>query len=78
MKAEDTSGHRMHAEAGIVSEQTADALNAIERAGGRIVAVGSTSLRLVESATGEDGVIRPFMGKPRSSSRPATGSGPSM
>ncbi len=63
VKAEDTSGHRMHAEAGSVSEQTADALNAIKRAGGRIVAVGSTSLRLVESATGEDGVIRPFDGE---------------
>ena len=53
----------MHAEAGSVSEQTADALNTIKRAGGRIVAVGSTSLRLVESATGEDGVIRPFDGE---------------
>ncbi len=63
VKVEDTSGHRMHSEAGSVSEETADALNATRRAGGRIVAVGSTSLRLLESATGGDGIIRPFDGE---------------
>jgi S-adenosylmethionine:tRNA ribosyltransferase-isomerase len=63
VKADDTSGHRMHAEAGSVSAETAAALNAVHRAGGRIVAVGSTALRLLESATGEDGVIRPFTGE---------------
>jgi S-adenosylmethionine:tRNA ribosyltransferase-isomerase len=63
VKAADTSGHRMHAEAGSVSAATATALNAARRAGGRIVAVGSTSLRLIESASGEDGVIRPFSGE---------------
>lgn len=52
----------MHAEWGSVGAATADALNAVHAAGGRIVAVGTTSLRLVESATGEDGVIRPFCG----------------
>jgi S-adenosylmethionine:tRNA ribosyltransferase-isomerase len=62
VKAEDTSGHKMHAEGGSVSEATADALNEARRAGGRVVAVGSTSLRLLESATGEDGIIRPFTG----------------
>jgi len=62
VKTDDTAGHRMHAEWGVVSEETADALNAARRAGGRIVAVGTTSLRLLESASGEDGVIRPFSG----------------
>src|SRR6266849_1497156 len=57
VKAADTAAHRMHAERGGVTPQTADALNRVRRAGGRIVAVGSTSLRLVESASGHDGVI---------------------
>ena len=52
VKADDTAGHRMHAEWGSVSAETAAALNAVRRAGGRIVAVGSTSLRLLESASG--------------------------
>ena len=63
VKADDTSAHRMHAEAGSVSAETAEALNAVHRAGGRIVAVGSTSLRLIEAATGDDGVIRAFTGE---------------
>lgn len=63
VKADDTSGHRMHAEWGEVSRETADALNAVKAAGGRIVTVGSTSTRLIESAAGEDGVIRPFVGE---------------
>src|SRR4029077_20003261 len=58
VKADDISGHRMHAEAGSVSAETAAVLNAVHRGGGRVVAVGSTALRLLESATGEDGVIR--------------------
>jgi S-adenosylmethionine:tRNA ribosyltransferase-isomerase len=58
--ADDTSGHTMHAEWGNVDVATAEALNAARQRGGRIVAVGSTSLRLLESAAGEDGVIRPF------------------
>jgi S-adenosylmethionine:tRNA ribosyltransferase-isomerase len=62
VKVEDTADHKMHAEHGTVSAETADALNAIRRAGGRIVAVGSTALRLLESASGEDGVIHPFAG----------------
>jgi S-adenosylmethionine:tRNA ribosyltransferase-isomerase len=62
VKAEDTVDHRMHAETGTVSEETADALNAIRRAGGRIVAVGSTSLRILESAADDQGAIRPFTG----------------
>jgi len=62
VKTEDTADHKMHAESGSVSEETAAALNAVRRAGGRIVAVGSTSLRLLESASGDDGIIRQFTG----------------
>jgi len=62
VKADDTADHKMHSEWGEVSAETADALNAVHAAGGRIVCVGTTSLRLLESATGEDGVIRPFHG----------------
>jgi S-adenosylmethionine:tRNA ribosyltransferase-isomerase len=58
----DTADHKMHAEEGSVSEGAAAALNEVRRAGKRIVAVGSTSLRLLESATGDDGTIRPFNG----------------
>lgn len=60
VKVEDTSEHRMHAEWGTVSEATAGALNAARAQGGRIVAVGTTSLRLLESAALDDGTIRPF------------------
>jgi S-adenosylmethionine:tRNA ribosyltransferase-isomerase len=63
VKSDDTSGHRMHAEWGSVSAETADALNAVRRTGGRIVAVGSTALRTLESASGEDGVVREFSGE---------------
>src|SRR5438067_1909775 len=62
VKAEDTSGHRMHAEWGRIDEATAARLNEARRSGGRLIAVGTTSLRLLESAAGEDGVIRPFEG----------------
>ncbi|PZO00513.1 MAG: tRNA preQ1(34) S-adenosylmethionine ribosyltransferase-isomerase QueA [Hyphomicrobiales bacterium] len=62
VKADDTDAHRMHAEWGTVSPETAAGLNAVRARGGRIVAVGTTSLRLLESATGEDGVIMPFSG----------------
>jgi S-adenosylmethionine:tRNA ribosyltransferase-isomerase len=62
VKAEDTAGHKMHSEWGTISRETADALNAARAAGGRIVAVGTTSLRLLESAAAEDGMIQPFAG----------------
>jgi S-adenosylmethionine:tRNA ribosyltransferase-isomerase len=52
----------MHAEWGTIDAATADRLNAVRAAGHRVIAVGTTSLRLLESATGEDGVIRPFEG----------------
>lgn len=61
--AEDTEAHKMHAEYGTVSAETAEALNAVRTNGGRIVAVGSTALRLIESAAGEDGTLRPFAGE---------------
>ncbi len=53
----------MHAEWGSVSAETAEALNAARRAGGRIVAVGSTALRTLESASGKDGQVRAFSGE---------------
>jgi S-adenosylmethionine:tRNA ribosyltransferase-isomerase len=63
VKVEDTAGHRMHSEWGTISRHTADALNAARAKGGRIVAVGTTSLRLLESAAAEDGTIEPFTGE---------------
>jgi len=65
VKAEDTDDHRMHAEWGRIDQATADRLNAARRRGGRLIAVGTTSLRLLESACGEDGVIRPFADETR-------------
>jgi S-adenosylmethionine:tRNA ribosyltransferase-isomerase len=62
VKAEDTAEHAMHAEWGRIDEATAARLNAARAAGGRIVAVGTTSLRLLESAAGDDGLVRPFEG----------------
>jgi len=63
VKVDDTADHVMHSEFGIVTAETAAALNAARQKGGRIVAVGTTSLRLLESATAEDGVIGPFAGE---------------
>jgi S-adenosylmethionine:tRNA ribosyltransferase-isomerase len=60
VKTEDTAGHKMHAEWGTISRDTSDALNAARARGGRIVAVGTTSLRLLESAATDDGTIQPF------------------
>jgi S-adenosylmethionine:tRNA ribosyltransferase-isomerase len=62
VKADDTADHRMHSEWGEVSADTAAALNAVHARGGRIVCVGTTSLRLLESATAEDGTIGAFHG----------------
>ena len=63
VKTEDLADHRMHAEWGEVDAATAARLNAVRQVGGRIVCVGTTSLRLLESATGEDGVVRAFQGE---------------
>ncbi|WP_423142291.1 tRNA preQ1(34) S-adenosylmethionine ribosyltransferase-isomerase QueA [Parablastomonas sp. CN1-191] len=62
VKADDTDDHAMHAEFGRIDAATADRLNAARAAGGRVIAVGTTSLRLLESACGVDGVIHPFAG----------------
>ena len=63
VKAEDTTEHRMHSEWGEITPETAEALNAARDKGGRIVAGGTTALRLLESAAGENGRIRPFAGE---------------
>jgi S-adenosylmethionine:tRNA ribosyltransferase-isomerase len=60
VKVEDTADHRMHAEYGTIDAATASRLNAARAQGGRIVAIGTTSLRLLESAVHESGEIRPF------------------
>ena len=62
VKAEDTDDHAMHSEWGRIDAATADRLNAARQNCGRLIAVGTTSLRLLESATSEDGIIRPFEG----------------
>ncbi|MBV9561170.1 MAG: tRNA preQ1(34) S-adenosylmethionine ribosyltransferase-isomerase QueA [Bradyrhizobium sp.] len=63
VKADDTAEHRMHSEWGTIPAATAHALNAARASGGRIVAVGTTSLRLLESATAADGKVGPFSGE---------------
>lgn len=62
VKTEQVADHKMHAEWGRIDAATAARLNVARAAGGRLIAVGTTSLRLVESAAGEDGVIAPFEG----------------
>jgi len=63
VKADDTADHLMHAEWGEMSPAVADALNAVRARGGRIITVGSTSTRLVESAADDDGTLHPFAGE---------------
>ena len=62
VKVEDTAAHVMHAEWGRIDAATAERLNAARAAGGRLIAVGTTSLRLIESAADESGAIHPFAG----------------
>lgn len=62
VKVDDTADHRMHAEWGTIAPEVAERLNQARRAGGRVIAVGTTSLRLLESAAAEDGTIQPFSG----------------
>lgn len=62
VKVDNTADHKMHAEWGRIDAATADRLNAARARGGRLIAVGTTSLRLLESAAGDDGIIRPFEG----------------
>lgn len=62
VKVDDTDAHQMHAEWGQIEAETAARLNLVRANGGRIIAVGTTSLRLIESAAAADGTIRPFAG----------------
>ena len=63
VKTEDSADHKMHAEFGTVSAATAEALNGARAQGGRIVAIGSTATRLLESAVGKDGNLQAFAGE---------------
>jgi len=65
VKTTDPRNHQMHAEWGVLSAETAERIAATRRAGGRIVAVGTTSLRVLESAATEDGEVRAFAGETR-------------
>jgi S-adenosylmethionine:tRNA ribosyltransferase-isomerase len=60
VKVDDTEDHKMHAEWGSISKEITDLINETRASGGRVVAVGTTSLRLLESAAREDGVVEPF------------------
>jgi S-adenosylmethionine:tRNA ribosyltransferase-isomerase len=60
VKVEDVTTHRMHAEWGRVTAAAADEINATKRAGGRVIPVGTTALRLIESAADAKGVLHPF------------------
>ncbi|MBA4043626.1 MAG: tRNA preQ1(34) S-adenosylmethionine ribosyltransferase-isomerase QueA [Erythrobacter sp.] len=62
VKADDTDDHQMHAEFGRISADAAAQINDARARGGRIIAVGTTSLRLLESAVDEHGIIQPFAG----------------
>ncbi len=62
VKADDTADHKMHAEIGQVSPETAAAINAARARGNRVVSVGTTSLRLIESAAAEDGTVSAWSG----------------
>ncbi|NKB59087.1 MAG: tRNA preQ1(34) S-adenosylmethionine ribosyltransferase-isomerase QueA [Alphaproteobacteria bacterium] len=62
VKVEELSDHRMHSEYGVIDSNTAAAINAARAAGGRIVAVGTTCVRLLESAADEAGIVQPFEG----------------
>jgi S-adenosylmethionine:tRNA ribosyltransferase-isomerase len=62
VKADDTSAHKMHAEIGTVSAEAAAAVNAARARGNRVIAVGTTSLRLLETAADEGGKVRPWSG----------------
>lgn len=63
VKVRDVRDHRMHAEWGELTESAAEEINAARAAGGRIVPVGTTALRLLETAAGEDGRVRPWKGE---------------
>ncbi len=60
VKVEDTNEHKMHAEYGIIDQEACDIINQAKRDGRRVVAVGTTSVRLLESASDENGILHPF------------------
>ena len=62
VKADETSEHKMHSETGVVTAETANALNNVRKRGGRIVCVGTTSLRLLESSAAQTGEIAAWSG----------------
>ena len=62
MKVDDTADHVMHSEWGRIDADTVARLNKVRAGGGRLIAVGTTSLRLIESAADDDGIIQPFEG----------------
>jgi S-adenosylmethionine:tRNA ribosyltransferase-isomerase len=62
VKTDDVHAHRMHAETGTVTPEVAERINRVKAAGGRVVAVGTTALRLLESAATPEGVLQPFAG----------------
>ena len=62
VKVDDIRDHRMHAEWGEISNETARAIAETRAAGGRIVSIGTTSLRLLETAAADDGTLAPFSG----------------
>jgi S-adenosylmethionine:tRNA ribosyltransferase-isomerase len=62
VRGDDTDAHRMHPEHGVVSHAAADAVNAVRARGGRVLAVGTTALRLLESAADASGRLSPFSG----------------
>ena len=63
VRADRVTDHKMHPERGEITAETANAINQARRNGGRVIAVGTTSLRLLESATGADGTVQPFLGE---------------
>lgn len=63
VKTEDTKDHKMHAEYGIITPEAADKINQAKKEGRRIIAVGTTSVRLLESAADDKGILRPFVGE---------------
>jgi len=72
MRDDDISRHRIHAERGEITPETAAVINATRAAGGRIVCVGTTSLRLLETATTAAGETLPFSGETEIFLRPGT------
>ncbi len=63
VKSEDTKDHKMHAEYGIITPEAAEAINQARQSGKRIIAVGTTSLRLLETAADDKGIVHPFVGE---------------